>query len=211
MPQTNPNPDRASRSAAAPAATAPAAAIVTFVSAAAPAAIIAAAPAAAPATIALAPAPAAALARAPAPAAVFGIMPVRATGLQQPQNERKRTASVVRDDPAWKCVEITDETDAHQLRWRCLGCGKFLSGGATRVADHVLGRDPDNKGFWAPDALEMISHLEFSTRSQGYQHADDLLDRFGSRRFDSHGAQRLAAASIASYSCRDGLSSLAGL
>ena len=43
------------------------------------------------------------------------------------------------------------------------------------------------------------------------KHADGLLDRFGSRRFDSHGAQRLAAASIASYSCRDELSSLAGL
>ena len=56
----------------------------------------------------------------------------------------------------------------------------------------------------------MISRLEFSTRSHRDQHADGLLDRFGSRRFDSHGAQRLAAASIASYSCRDELSSLAG-
>ena len=55
----------------------------------------------------------------------------------------------------------------------------------------------------------MISRLEFSTRSHGDQHADGLLDRFGSRRFDSHGAQRLAAASIVSYSCRDELSSLA--
>ena len=61
------------------------------------------------------------------------------------------------------------------------------------------------------DALEMISRLEFSTRSHGDQHADGLIDRFGSRHFDSHGAQRLAAASIASYSCRDELSSLAGL
>ena len=50
------------------------------------------------------------------------------------------------------------------------------------------------------DALKKISRLEFSTRYHGDQHADGLLDRFGSRRFDSHGAQRLPAASIASYS-----------
>ena len=47
---------------------------------------------------------------------------------------------MVRDDPAWQCVEITDETDAHSPRWKCLGCGAFRSGGATRIVDHVLGR-----------------------------------------------------------------------
>ena len=72
---------------------------------------------------------------------VFGIMPVRATGLQQPQSsDRKRPASVVRDDPAWRCVEIKDETDSHQPRWQCVGCKAVLTGGAARIADHLLGR-----------------------------------------------------------------------
>ena len=69
---------------------------------------------------------------------VFGIMPVRATGLQQPQSsDHKRTASVFREDPAWQCVEIKDETDSHQPRWQCVGCKAFLTGGATRIADHL--------------------------------------------------------------------------
>ena len=83
---------------------------------------------------------------------------------------------------------------------------QFFSKAALRAVKNTL-----RKRRAHHDALEMISRLEFSTRSHGDQHAGGLLDQFGSRRFDSHGAQRLAAASIASYSCRDGLSSLAGL
>ena len=81
------------------------------------------------------------LADTPNQSGVFGIMPVRATGLQQPQSsDRKRPASVVRDDPAWRCVEIKDETDSHQPRWQCVGCKAVHTGGAARIADHLLGR-----------------------------------------------------------------------
>lgn len=140
-PVANPNPDRARRAdaPATPAAPEPTR-VEDLPRAVAPTTTITLAPAQAPAAAAHAlttprPSPA-------APTGVFGIMPIRATGLQQSSQsaERKRTASVVRDDPAWQCVEITDETDAHSPRWKCLGCGAFRSGGATRIVDHVLGR-----------------------------------------------------------------------
>ena len=95
-PASNPNPDRARRAhAPAPSAPAPtrdeglpeAVAPTTTVTAPAPA------PAAAAANAVAVPRPSPA-----APTGIFGIMPVRATGLQQRQVvERKRTASVVRD------------------------------------------------------------------------------------------------------------------
>ena len=70
---------------------------------------------------------------------VFGIMPARTTGLQQLQSsDRKRTACVLRADPAWQCVEIKDETNPHQPRWQCLGCKAVLTGGATKIVDHLL-------------------------------------------------------------------------
>ena len=54
-------------------------------------------------------------------------MPSRATGLQQPQvAERKRTVDARHDDPAWQCVEITEDTG--NPRWICLGCGEGRSG-----------------------------------------------------------------------------------
>ena len=77
---------------------------------------------------------------------VFGLMAVRATGLQQTQSTgSKLAASVVREDPAWNCVEITDEEDVKNPRWRCRGCLNFYTGGATRVFDHVLGRGRSSK------------------------------------------------------------------
>ena len=127
-PVDNPNPTRASRSAAAavdaaelPRATAPAAPIVP-VAAAVPVAAVAA-----PAAAAAAPAVAAmAVAHATAPPApVF--QPVRSTGLMQSAAARKRSAAAVRDDPGWRCVTIIDEKDGHQPLWRCLGCGKERS------------------------------------------------------------------------------------
>ena len=132
MPNPNPNPNRARRSAdellmaVVPPAAAPAAALAV---------------AAAPAVAAPAAAPAAA-----APAGIFGIMPVRATGLQQPQPMgNKRTATVVREDVSWQCVEVTDNTDSKNPRWRCRGCHNFYTGGATKVVDHVLGRSRSAK------------------------------------------------------------------
>ena len=53
--------------------------------------------------------------------------------------ERKRTVDARHDDPAWQCVEITEDTS--NPRWRCLGCGECRSGSATRVVDHLLGRN----------------------------------------------------------------------
>ena len=122
---TNPNPDRARRAAApAPAADGPTQAVAP--------------------TTAVIPAPAPAAAATPRVAAtatgVFGIMPARATGLQQTQvSERKRTVDARHDDPAWQCVEITEDTN--NPRWRCLGCGEGRSGSATKVVDHLLGRN----------------------------------------------------------------------
>jgi len=39
----------------------------------------------------------------------------------------------------------TDEEDAHQPRWRCLGCGEFKSGGANRISSHLLGANGSKK------------------------------------------------------------------
>jgi len=133
----NPNPTRASRTADAAADAQAPPAIIT--AATSTTNIVGASPSAAAAAIvpAAEPAPAAApVVRAP----VFNIMPARATGLQQTQvAERKRTVDVRHDDPAWQCVEITEDTS--NPRWRCLGCGECRSGSATRVVDHLLGRN----------------------------------------------------------------------
>eukprot|EP00966_Prymnesium_polylepis_P282693 6532030-Prymnesium_polylepis.1 len=73
-------------------------------------------------------------------------MAVRSTGLQQTQpTGGKRAASVVREDVSWQCVEITDEEDPKNPRWRCRGCLNFYSGGATKVTDHLLGRNRSAK------------------------------------------------------------------
>ena len=61
------------------------------------------------------------------------------------------------------------------------------------------------------DAPEVDSRLEYSVIYYEKQHANDGLDRFGSRRFDVHGTLRSAAASIAINSCRDELITLTGL
>jgi predicted transcriptional regulator len=125
----NPNPDRARRSgdttvAVATEAPAPAPHETT------PAGVVVPSPAAA------------APARAPG---AFGLMPMRSTGLQQPQVGGKRTASVVREDIGWQCVEITDNADSKNPRWKCRGCQNFYSGGVTKVIDHVLGRNRSTK------------------------------------------------------------------
>ena len=79
----------------------------------------------------------------PAPAAGLPawFMPVRATGLMQRQHEpRKRRADAVREDPAGQCVVVIDDANAHQPRWRCMGCAVERTGGATRIVDILLGR-----------------------------------------------------------------------
>ena len=48
-------------------------------------------------------------------------------------------------EPCWECVQITDEEDASNPRWKCNGCGEFKSGGATRVANHLLGEGGSKK------------------------------------------------------------------
>ena len=116
-PKANPNPDRARRGGD----------TTLAVTAAAPAAAPTPAPTPAPRDMVAAPAAPLVTPTAAAPATsskkVFGLMPVRATGLQQPQpTGGKRTASVVREDVAWQCVEITDEEDPKNPRWRCRGC-----------------------------------------------------------------------------------------
>jgi hypothetical protein len=130
-PVANPNPDRARRASAELVAAAPAVADQGIVTTTAPA------PAPAlPVIPAVASSPA--LRTPGAATGVFGIMPVRETGLaRQQQTERKRTLTPQRDDPAWKCVTIIEEAD--QPRWQCGGCGAHRSGGATKIADHVLG------------------------------------------------------------------------
>ena len=64
---------------------------------------------------------------------------VRQTGLSQAQGPRKRTSAPVRDDPAWRCVRVVGNADAHQPRVQCLGCGKDFSAGAARIKDHLFG------------------------------------------------------------------------
>lgn len=136
--KANPNPDRARRGGDTTLAVAAAAPT--------PAPCGTALAAASAATLTVVTPTAAAAAPAPSPGNIFGLMAVRATGLQQVQpTGGKRAASVVREDTAWKCVEITDEEDVKNPRWRCRGCLTFHTGGATRVVDHVLGRNRSTK------------------------------------------------------------------
>ena len=130
-PVENPNPDRARRTAALPMT-----AVVPVVPITQP---IVTQPAAVGGALAAAPAAPTAVATQPATGGIFGIMPVRATGLMQ-SSMPKRHADIARGDPAWKCVEIIDETDPKQPRWKCLGCGQHKSGGATRITNHLLGQ-----------------------------------------------------------------------
>lgn len=58
---------------------------------------------------------------------------------------RKRTAEAVREDAAWKCARITDDTDSKAPRWQCLGCGAFKTGTATRVVQHLMGTNQSRK------------------------------------------------------------------
>jgi len=140
MPTTaNPNPDRARRGAGAGAPAA--AAVVTTLQTASPAAPSAGATATVVPAVRVPP-PAAATAQL---APVFGHAAVRATGLEQSSASRKRHAVVQRVEVCWSCVEITDEEDAHQPRWRCLGCGEFKSGGANRISSHLLGANGSKK------------------------------------------------------------------
>ena len=76
---------------------------------------------------------------------MFGHSAVRATGLEQSSVVRKRHAIVQRVEICWQCVEITNEEDAQQPRWRCLGCGEFKSGGATKISNHLLGEGGSKK------------------------------------------------------------------
>ena len=103
----------------------------------------AAAPAAAqgsPALVDDAPAAATVVPAPPTTATLPAKLPaVRQTGLQQQQGPRKRTAAPVRDDPAWKCVQIAGNTEEHQPTVTCLGCGKTFKAGAARVKDHLFG------------------------------------------------------------------------
>ena len=109
----NPNPDRARRGAVTPAAEEKQDPV--------PQELMPIAPAAAPTTTITSPEPAAPAAapRQLAPIApIFGHAAVRQTGLEQSNTARKRHAIVQRNEPCWLCVEITDEEDAHQPRWR---------------------------------------------------------------------------------------------
>uniref|UniRef100_A0A7S3W0L0 BED-type domain-containing protein n=1 Tax=Strombidinopsis acuminata TaxID=141414 RepID=A0A7S3W0L0_9SPIT len=73
---------------------------------------------------------------------LFGFLPTRPTGLSQPLLQgRKRSAAAKRTHPAWDCVVLIDEDDMSNPQWKCLGCGVSRRGGATRVVDHVLGRN----------------------------------------------------------------------
>ena len=76
--------------------------------------------------------------------AIFGQMAMRATGLEESQ-QPKRHCSVRRNDLAWSCVVVTDETDIKQPRWQCLGCGEFKSGGASKITNHLLGLSQSKK------------------------------------------------------------------
>ena len=142
MPPANPNPDRARRATGSEADVPPTAPVPrpAPAQAPAPAPVEAAQSAILPGTTAVAPAAApAGAARTATGGGIFGLMPVRATGLTESSAARKRTAAAVRDDPAWICVKIVDEEDIKAPRWQCLGCHEYKTGTATRVQQHLLG------------------------------------------------------------------------
>eukprot|EP00967_Tisochrysis_lutea_P021132 scaffold24003_cov27-Tisochrysis_lutea.AAC.1 len=60
----------------------------------------------------------------------------------QPQAGRKRQQDAVRADPAWACVEIIDDSNAHQPRWRCGGCGVERTGGISVISLEMQGGNP---------------------------------------------------------------------
>ena len=72
--------------------------------------------------------------------------------MMQQAPERKRSAAPQRDDPAWKCVTILDDTNKLQPRWQCLGCGAQRTGGATKIADHLLGRSGSSQCVGSSEA-----------------------------------------------------------
>ena len=79
-------------------------------------------------------------AAAPVTAEAPQVNAVRQTGLLQPQGPRKRTATPVRDHPAWKCVRIVADESESQPTVQCLGCSKVpFKAGAGRIADHLFG------------------------------------------------------------------------
>lgn len=52
---------------------------------------------------------------------------------------RKRTATPVRDGPAWATVNIVGMEHSQTPHLQCKNCGKAFSGGNTRIVEHILG------------------------------------------------------------------------
>ena len=117
---TNPNPDRARRGGNAAATTAMVARAAASGEEEEPTAAI-------PAAMVVQSAPAAATTTQVAPVQSSLSLVCGRQVLEQDSTARKRHATVQRADPCWQGVQITDEEDAHQPRWQCLGCR--LAGG----------------------------------------------------------------------------------
>ena len=93
--------------------------------------------------------------------APFGIKPVRVTGLKTKGRQCKNSLQAQREHPAWACVEIVDETDAHQPLWRCLGCDEGQKkGGASRITNHLLGLAASKKCDLSKATAEFEAKLQ---------------------------------------------------